>query len=121
MVIKLNNKEQNFYQYMGKIFGSRVIERQTNDRIYDDSDKEWYVYLEEEKVVAFVSVSNDTIKNIYAMKEKYLEEVLKTIKNEKKIKPSVVTNIYQEIYVKSGFYIENDNYYKNFVIICSKE
>ena len=42
MILKLNNKDTNFYNYMGKIFGSRPIEKQVNDRIYDDSNKEWY-------------------------------------------------------------------------------
>ena len=62
MVIKMTNKHQNFYQYMGKFFGSRLVERQTNDRIYDDDSKEWYIFLEKEKVMAFVSVSKNVIK-----------------------------------------------------------
>ena len=41
MIKKITNKEEDFYQYMGKIFGSRSIERQINDRIYDDDSKEW--------------------------------------------------------------------------------
>ena len=39
MIIKMTNKDENFYQYMGKFFGSRLVERQTNDRIYDDDNK----------------------------------------------------------------------------------
>ena len=76
MVIKMNNKSEKFYEYMGKIFGSRLIQNQTNDRIYDDDNKIWYIYLEEEKVVAFVSISNNIIKNIYTKKSKNLKEVL---------------------------------------------
>ena len=52
MIIKITNKDEKFYQYMGKFFGSRLVERQTNDRIYDDNNKEWYIYIEEEKVMA---------------------------------------------------------------------
>ena len=33
------NKDEKFYQYMGKFFGSRLVEKQTNDRIYDDNGK----------------------------------------------------------------------------------
>ena len=121
MVVKLNNKDSNFYMYMGKIFGSRLIERQTNDRIYDDNEKEWYVAIEEEKVVAFVSLSHQMIKNIYTTKEKYLEEILKVIKEKVKIKPSIVTNIYKEIYQKMGYSLEKENNYKNFVVIYNKE
>ncbi len=121
MIKKLDNKSKDFYQYMGKVFGSRLIEKQTNDRIYDDDNKQWYIYIEREKVLAFVSISNQTIKNIYTTKEKYLEKVLEKVIKENKILPSTVTNIYEEIYLKCGFEIKKDNYYKNFVVISNKE
>ena len=34
----MDNKQENFYTYMGKVFGSRIVQKQTNDRIYDDID-----------------------------------------------------------------------------------
>lgn len=117
MVIKITNKEKKFYQYMGKFFGSRLVERQTNDRIYDDDSKEWYIYLEEEKVMAFVSISKNIIKNIYTTKEKYLEEILKEIKKENNITYSIVTNYYVGVYEKCGFKISQNQDYKNFVTI----
>ena len=43
MVVKMNNKLEGFYGYMGKIFGSRIVQRQISDRIYDDNDKEWHI------------------------------------------------------------------------------
>ena len=98
MIIKMTNKEEKFYQYMGKFFGSRLIEKQTNDRIYDDDSKEWYLYLKEERVMAFVSVSKNAIKNIYATREEYLEEILKEIKKKNSITYSIVTNNYAEVY-----------------------
>lgn len=121
MIKKITNKEENFYQYMGKIFGSRSIERQINDRIYDDDSKEWYVYLKEEKVMALVSISKNVIKNIYTTKEKYLEEILKKVKEEKNITYSVVTKSYTEIYQKCGFKISENQEYKNFVTIYTEE
>lgn len=117
MVIKITNKEEKFYQYMGKFFGSRLVERQTNDRIYDDDSKEWYVYLEDEKVMAFVSVSENVIKNIYTTKEKYLEEILKQIKEENNITYSIVTRYYTEVYERCGFKISANENYRNFVTI----
>lgn len=117
MIIKITNKEEKFYQYMGKIFGSRLVERQINDRIYDDDNKEWYIYLEEEKVMAVVSISNNVIKNIYTTREKYLEEILKQVKNENEIAQSIVTNCYTDIYKKCGFRIDENQFYKNFVSI----
>lgn len=116
MVIKMTNQDENFYQYMGKFFGSRLVERQTNDRMYDDDNKVWYLYLEDEKVKAFVSVSKNVIKNIYTMKDEYLEELLSQIQTEMEIASSIVTNCYNEIYEKSGFCIKNETY-KNFVTI----
>ena len=106
MVVKMTNKDRDFYQYMGKFFGSRLIQKQTNDRIYDDDEKVWYIYLEANKVMAFVSVNKNIIKNIYATKEKYLEEILKKVKRENEITYSIVTNYYKEIYEKCGFELE---------------
>lgn len=121
MIIKITNKEEKFYQYMGKFFGSRLVERQTNDRIYDDDNKEWYIYLEAEKVMAFVSISKNVIKNIYAIKEKYLEDILKEISKNNNITNSIVTNYYAELYEKCGFKINKEQEYKNFVTIYTKK
>lgn len=117
MILKMTNKDEKFYQYMGKIFGSRLIESQTNDRIYDDDNKEWYIYLEEEKVKAFVSINKNIIKNVYTTKEIYLEEILKEIKKEKNITYSIVTNCYSDIYEKCDFKVLKGQGYKNFVTI----
>lgn len=117
MIIKITNKHKEFYQYMGKFFGSRLIQKQTNDRIYDDDDKVWYIYLEEKKVMAFVSINKNIIKNIYTTKEKYLEEILKKVKSENEITYSIVTNYYKDVYAKCGFEISKNQDYKNFVTI----
>lgn len=117
MVIKITNKDENFYNYMGRFFGSRLVEKVTNDRIYDDNDKEWYIYLQDEKVKAFVSVDKNIIKNLYCKKEEYLEEVLKKVKEDNSITYSIVTNHYKEIYEKVGFKVFENKSYKNFVTI----
>ena len=116
MIAKMTNKDENFYKYMGKIFGSRLIQNQTNDRIYDDNNKVWYLGIEEDAVVAFVSVSNDIIKNIYGTKDEAVEEILKKVKKENKIKDSTVTMLYEDLYKKVGFKVVKD-IYKNFVVI----
>lgn len=117
MIIKINNKAEKFYEYMGKIFGSRLVQNQTNDRIYDDDNKMWYIYLENEKVVAFVSISNNIIKNVYGVKEKYLKEVLEEVRKENKVTFSTVTNIYKELYSEVGFKVNKTEGFKNFVVI----
>lgn len=121
MVIKITNRDEKFYQYMGKFFGSRLVERQTNDRIYDDNNKEWYVYIEEEKVMAFVSISKNVIKNVYTMKEEYLEDVLKKVKTENHITYSIVTRNYLKTYEKCGFQVGKNQDYKNFVTIYTEK
>ena len=119
MILKMTNKDENFYEYMGRFFGSRLVEKQTNDRIYDDDNKQWYLYVEEEKVKAFVSVSRNTIKNIYAIKEEYLEEIFHQMQSEMMVASSVVTNCYRSVYEKCGFEVKNQAY-KNFVTIYSQ-
>ena len=117
MVIKMTNQDEEFYKYMGKFFGSRLVERQVNDRIYDDDSKQWYIALEEEKVTAFVSISKNIIKNIYSTNDKDLEEILKKVIKENEITYSTVTKNYIDVYKKCGFKVSNEAEYKNFVII----
>ncbi len=121
MIVKLKNDNEKFYQYMGKFFGSRLVEKQTNDRIYDDSDKEWYIYLEGKKAVAFVSIQKNTIKNVYTTKQEYLEKLLDRIKRENKITNSIVTNTYRDLYERCGFLLDNNSSYKNFVTIYTEQ
>ena len=113
----MTNQNKEFYKYMGKIFGSRSIEKQINDRIYDDNDKQWYIAREGEEVIAFVSIIKNVIKNIYSTNDKALEEILKKIKKENKITYSTVTKKYVDIYIKCGFEVSNGAEYKNFVVI----
>lgn len=120
MIIKINNKDEGFYQYMGRFFGSRLVENQVNDRIYDDDKKEWYLYLENNIVLAFASIQNRVIKNVYCYKGKQLEEILIEIRKEQKIESSILTKRYIEVYKKCGFQID-DKTYKNFVIIYNKK
>ena len=70
--------------------------------------------------MAFVSISKNVIKNLYTIKEKCLEELLKKIQEENIITYSIVTKQYQEIYEKSGFKIGNNQDYRNFVTIYMK-
>ena len=121
MILLMNNKSEKFYEYMGKFFGSRIVEKQINDRIYDDDSKEWYVCVEDNRVKAFVSISNHVIKNIYATKDKCLEEILMAIQEEQNISYSIVTNCYIEIYEKCGFKVNTAQAYKNFVTIYKEK
>ena len=119
MILKMDNKSKDFYNIMGRFFGSRIVESKTNDRIYDDNNKEWYVYLDKELPVAFVSVVSGVIKNVYSIKDDFLIELLTHISKETKIKDSIVTSAYSDVYNSCGLICTNDNGYKNFIRIRS--
>ncbi len=119
MILKMNNKSNNFYQYMGKFFGSRIVQSEINDRIYDDSYKDWYIYLKNDNAVAFISIHNNTIKNIYSTSNAYLIELLTEVKNTITILSSIVPKIYLDVYKACNLHIDEDNKYKNFVTIRS--
>lgn len=117
MIVKMNNKCEDFYTIMGKVFGSRIVQNETHDRFYDDNKKCWYAYIDDETPVAFVSIIDNVIKNVYCIKEEFLVELLQYIKEEINIKDSIVTNSYISAYEQSGLTVDTSNEYKNFVVI----
>jgi hypothetical protein len=122
MILKITNKDKDFYSYMGKFFGSRILQTETKDRIYDDNDKLWYIYIDHHKnAYGFISVSDDVIKNIYSKNNDYLKELLKKVKQDINVKPSVVTKLYIDLYKKCGFVVDENSGYKHFIIIRSEK
>ena len=119
MILKMNNKSKDFYNIMGKFFGSRIVQNETNDRIYDDNSKDWYVYIDNDTPVAFVSIASNVIKNVYSIKDAFLIELLQHITKEISIKDSIVTKAYSNTYVSSGLIIDESSEYKNFIRIRS--
>ena len=118
MIVKMDNKSKDFYNIMGKFFGSRIVENKTNDRIYDDNNKSWYIYMDNNNPVAFASIANGVIKNIYSVKDNFLIELLKYVSKKETIKDSIVTAVYSDIYDVCGFTSSKDNF-KNFIRIRS--
>ena len=118
MILKMDNKSKDFYNIMGRFFGSRIVQNKTNDRIYDDNNKEWYVYLDKKNPVAFVSIVSGVIKNVYSIKDEFLIELLTQVSKTVKIEDSIVTSAYYDVYNSCGF-ICDDNGYKNFIRIRS--
>lgn len=114
MIIKIDNTSKNFYAHLGKVFGSREVERLTGDRIYDDDNKEWYLYYKNGVPNTFVSIKNNVIKNIWGYEEKYIIEVLEHIKPI--VKESIVTKYFKELYIKAGYEILDESS-KNFIKI----
>lgn len=121
MIVKMSNKDDNFYKYMGKFFGSRIVQTETRDRIYDDNNKLWYIYIDDDdKASAFVSVANNVIKNIYSTTSDHLYQLLLELKNDLIIQPSIVTNLYEDVYAKCNFIINRLDNYKYFIMIWSE-
>ncbi len=118
MIVKMTNKDDDFYKFMGKFFGSRIVQSETKDRIYDDNNKVWYIYLNQDtKPCAFVSVCDNVIKNIYSNSNEYLKKLLLSIMNEIDIGPSIVTRAYEDIYIECGLHISILDNYKHFIMI----
>ncbi len=122
MIVQKTNRDDDFYNYMGRFFGSRIVQTETKDRIYDDNNKVWYIYLSQnDKPCAFVSICEGIIKNIYSTSDEYLKELLLFIKKEVKVKDSIVTKIYEDIYLDCGYKVNSLDNYKHFIMIRGEE
>ena len=118
MILKINNKHPDFYYYMGKFFGSRIVQTETKDRIYDDNIKTWYIYIDSSnKPYGFISIVDSVIKNIYCSNSEYLKELLYAVKKDVTIQPSIVTKLYESLYYECGFDVSTLDNYKHFVMI----
>ncbi len=118
MILKLTNKDTNFYNYMGKFFGSRIVQTETKDRIYDDNNKLWYIYIDSDnKPYGFISVCDGIMKNIYANNPDYLKELLSQVQKDVKIEPSIVSKLYENLYQECGLIVTHLDNYKHFVMI----
>lgn len=113
MLRRMINTEEDFYKYMGRIFGSREIQRKTSDRFYDDDTKQWILDIIGNEVISVVSIKNSEIKNVYAKDAFSLMEILKSVYKE--VKKGVVPEVYREIYTGAGYEIIKEE--KNFITI----
>lgn len=106
---------------MGKFFGSRIVQTETKDRIYDDTNKTWYLAMDKDskKIYGFISICEGMLKNIYATNDFYLKELLIEIKKDFVIQPSIVTNLYENIYLDCGLKITKLDSYKHFIMVRS--
>lgn len=118
MILKLTNKDPSFYDYMGKFFGSRIVQTETKDRIYDDNNKLWYIYVDSDnKPFGFISICDNMIKNIYSSNTSYLKLLIQQVSKDITIQPSIVTKLYEDLYQECGLQITILDNYKHFVMI----
>ena len=120
MILKLNNKSENFYNYLGRLFGSRIVELTTQDRIYDDNNKEWYIYVQKDIVTGFVSVSNSKIKNIYSTNIDHLTSVI--FSSNKLSKKSFIISLSENrnLNITSFFTVYSISYTSNYISLFLK-
>lgn len=113
MVKRMKNTDRGFYGYMGKIFGSRQVQRDTTDRFYDDDGKEWIADIQNKAVTSVISVKDGIIKNVYADDIFSLISVLKAVYPE--VLSGTVPSVYREAYTAAEYKITGEK--KNFLII----
>ncbi len=98
-ILKLDRSSPEFYVHMGPIFGSRVIEKETRDRFYDDPDKEWYLI----PGSGAASVFNYTIKNFWAATPGAAQKLLGRLMDEYKSLSGIVSNRHEQSFRDMGF------------------
>lgn len=113
--MKITNKDPGFYDLLGPIFGSRKVQRETGDRFFDDDKKEWYLEVNDEReILAVISLSGETIKNVYCQNQESLVKLLKDVYYS--TGSSMVPSVYLDAYKKAGYIIEESEL-KKFVKI----
>ena len=113
-MMKLTREDDRFYEILGPVFGSRVIQRVTTDRFYDDEEKTWYLDMDETGDILYVfSVKKHVLKNIYVGDADAAVEGLKEAKED--IKSGRVTKLYESLYKEAGFLVKD--YSVNYVDI----
>lgn len=75
---RLTREDHDFYMHMGPIFGSRLIEKQTKDRFYDDAEKIWFLIPGK----GAASLLGNTIKNFWAVNEQIAEALIHALQEE---------------------------------------
>ncbi|WP_064615495.1 hypothetical protein [Streptobacillus moniliformis] len=106
MIKRIDNRHKDFYKLFGPIFGSRYIENKTKDRIYDDDFKNWVFFIRNKKIIAFLSMKNNQIKNAWHEPEceKELELLLKDVYHE--INGGIVSIIFSKSFEKTNYITE---------------
>ena len=99
-ILRLTHESKEFYKYMGPVFGSRKIQRETGDRFYDDEGKIWFVAIVKGYVAAAISVKNRTIKNMYGSDKEITELITEA---EAEADGGIVPAIYSDACVAAGY------------------
>jgi hypothetical protein len=77
-VEEINRNRPDFYQLMGRFFGSRSVAAEVGINIYDDHDKRWFVAFDG-GLVGFASLRKALISDCYVLPEKRNQKVFTCI------------------------------------------
>ena len=114
-VLRLNRTDENFYNLLGPVFGSRIVERMTRDRFYDDPGKQWYLVPNQ----GAASVLDHVIRNFWAVSEPVAVELIQAILEDFGTLSGILPNVHENSFRKMGFQVAP--YRKNFIEVHYEE
>lgn len=115
----MSNDSQGFYQLLGPLMGSRAVEKEVGIRLYDDSDKEWYLAFIDDALAGVASVRGNVVSDCY-VKPQYRDKGAMTrmlqsiMKNHHGALRATCTGMSVGIFERAGFILKSrtKNFYK---------
>ncbi len=114
-ILRLERGDQRFYDYLGPVFGSRVVEKDTGDRFYDDADKIWYVVPGR----GAASVRQGLLRNFWAADRETADRLVEALWADNPRLGGVAPRRYEQAFVNCGFTVQG--YRKNFIEVYMSE
>ena len=114
-ILKLNHDNVSFYDYLGPVFGSRIIERDTGDRFYDDTDKDWYVIPGR----GVASVKHGLLRNFWAADREAADQLIKVLCEDMPRLTGVAPRQHEQAFADAGFTV--NEHHKNFIEVSMSE
>lgn len=108
-VIRLDRNHPDFYNHLGPIFGSRIIEQATRDRFYDDPEKQWYLL----PGMGVASVRELRVKNFWAVSTEAAALLIDALKEDYRRLSGVLPRTYEAVFERKGF--QTSPYRRNFI------
>lgn len=114
-LLKLNRNDDDFYRYLGPIFGSRIIEQETHDRFYDDLGKQWYLI----PGSGAASVLGGRIRNFWAANPEVADELISALTQDYAYLSGVLPRQYEAFFRQRNF--KTNGYRRNFIEVYYHE
>lgn len=114
-ILRLERNDQDFYDYMGPVFGSRIIEREAGDRFYDDPDKVWYVLPNR----GAASVKHGLLRNFWAADDETADMLVEALRADNPHLSGVAPRQYEKAFADAGFQVSE--HHKNFIEVYMSE